>query len=163
MEKSATVKTGRFFNLRNSFMFRIAGINNELTFCIHLVDLLKEVEKVLQQNASEQDDYVCFDKVLMYTEDSFRGFLNDSLFDSYYDLGRRLLALGFEELGVSCQFLHHVYKNRHSSQWAPIRAWENGLGHKLLAMLPIIEPKFSDWEADTAKESSLPCKLVRAP
>lgn len=162
MGQSATEKTKRFFSLRNSFMFRIAGMSNELTFCIHITVLLKEVKKVLQQNTTKQDDYVCFDKALMYTEESFRGFVNDSLFDSYYDLGRRLIALDFEELGVTCQFLHHVYKKRHPSQWPPIRAWENGLGHELLAMLPIAEPEFSDWEADTAKESIPPHKRVWA-
>ncbi len=141
------------FNVFNGFMIRIVGAHDEVKLCGHMVDLLHEVRDIFMKNPVPHKAFEILEHAGKHTEVAFRGHPTKELFDVYYQLGVVLIRIGQEDLGLSCQFLHHAYRNRSIIQWPPAKAWYRGRGDVIMAMLPIFEGSFEDLEADTARES----------
>ena len=140
-------------NIFDGFMFRIAGVTDEVVLCKHMVDLLNEIREVFMKSPVPHKAFEVLERAGNCTDEAFRGESCKDLFDVYYQLGVILMDLGQEDLGVSCQFLHHAYRNRAMIQWPPAKAWYKGRGDMIVAMLPIFEVSFESLEADTAKDA----------
>ncbi|MBD3281923.1 hypothetical protein GF391_04210, partial [Candidatus Uhrbacteria bacterium] len=61
------------FNLADSFMFRIAGVVDEVVLCGHIADLLKQAKDIFTLTSVSEETYALLDEAHKATEASFNG------------------------------------------------------------------------------------------
>jgi hypothetical protein len=152
MKRKKNRKEDAAFDVWEGFMVKVAGTNDEVVLCGHMVGLLHKIRDIFLANPVPHSAFQLLERAGECTENTFRGNECEDLFDVYYQLGVVLIEIGQEDLGLSCQFLHHVYRNRAMIQWPPAKAWYRGRGDVIMEMLPIFEGSFEDLEADTARD-----------
>jgi hypothetical protein len=134
------------------FMIRIAGVKDEVLVCKAMREILIQAREIYSLRSVTLEAYVVLEQACVCLEATFYGHVCKDLLDAYYKLGVVLMGLGYEELGVACQYLHHTFSNRAYSCWPPSMAWYHGRGRELLNLLPIFTGSFPDFESDTVRE-----------
>lgn len=152
MKHKTNGEVNKTFDKSESFMMRVAGIDDEVLVCKIMRDLLVRIKEVFCVTPVSREIYNILESATECTEMAFEGHECGDLFDIYYKLGVVLIELGYEDLGVTCQYLHHTYRNRSYPSWPPARAWQNERGEELLVLVPVFNVPFDAFEADTEND-----------
>ncbi|MFZ6014842.1 MAG: hypothetical protein ACOYUZ_00605 [Patescibacteria group bacterium] len=140
------------FDLGRSMMFRMSANITALDVCQLMKEILQQSKAALLSARVDMDEFEVLRRAYQNTEKAYGGVAVYDLFDAYYELGKILLRIGKEDLGISCHYLHHTYNNRSVMHWPTSKVWRQGEGFALKALLPIFADGFPDFEADTARD-----------
>ncbi len=133
----------------NSFMMRLTAPGDAVFMCENMRDLLVKIHDVFAVTSVSSADYDLLEQTITCTEKVFAGEERGDLFDLFYRLGVILFDLGEEDLAVTCQYLHHNYRNRTKTSWPPAKAYGLGRGAEVKRLLPILARDQGFWEKDT--------------
>lgn len=148
MRDLSRAKASREF-FEKSFMMRLTAPCDAISMCVNIRDLLVRVNGVFAFTSVTRADYELLQETVNCTEQMFSGINREDFFDLFYNLGVVLLRLGEEDLGVTCQYLHHTYQNRSRNSWPPLAAHTKGHSASLKKLLPIINARSISWDAET--------------
>ncbi|MBU2566771.1 hypothetical protein KKG46_04390 [Patescibacteria group bacterium] len=135
-----------------NFMYRFAGHKDEVLICKHIKELLLQIYNVFCIRSVDRYAFDVFDEAVQGTEACFGGELSVDVLELYYKLGVILISIREDDLGYTCHYLHHVYKNQSVSNFPPCRAVINHREKELKRLVPVVELVSGIWDMDTSDE-----------
>lgn len=127
------------FDLRRSYIFKLAGKTDPIAICEILRDMLVDAKYFFMTPRTSYEAFLVLRKAMYAFEEALIGNESPDLFNSFYNLGSMLITFGNNDLGLAFHLVHHVFGFRPVMQWPTSKVWNMGRGDELAYLLPFAE------------------------